>query len=168
MIGKFRGEHFFLSNMKPLENWIETEQGVLVPTAEHAYQAAKFEDPTVHLEIAQARATENTDKAHADGVASKDLAHNLIEAGVEVRTDWETAKLGVMFVCVRQKFFKNEDLAARLVATGTEELVEGNLWGDVYWGVSPIGSNTGENHLGRILMRVREQLIEGGETDESE
>lgn len=168
MIGTFRGEHFFLSNMKPLENWIETDQGVLVPTAEHAYQAAKFEDPDVHYEIAHARAKTDTTKAHADGVASKDLAHEFIEAGIVVRPDWEIAKLSIMYVSVQQKFFKNEELAALLVATGDEELVEGNHWGDVYWGVSPIGSNTGENHLGRILMRVRGELMEKGETNESE
>ena len=159
MIETFRGDHFFLSNMKPLKNWIETDQGILVPTAEHAYQAAKFEDPDVHHEVANVRARTDTTKAHADGVASKELAHEFIEAGITVRPDWEVAKLGIMYASVQQKFFKNEDLAVRLIATGDEELVEGNHWGDVYWGVSPIGSSTGENHLGNILMRVRTELI---------
>lgn len=162
MIGKFRGEHFFLSNMKSLENWIETDRGILVPTAEHAYQASKFVDPDAHYEIAHVRAKKDTTKAHADGVASKELAHEFIEAGIMIRPDWEIAKLSIMYVSVQQKFFKNRDLAARLIATGNEELVEGNDWGDVYWGVSPIGSSTGENHLGRILMQVRGQLIEKG------
>ncbi len=45
-----------------------------------------------------------------------------------------------------------------LVATGQEELVEGNDWEDRFWGVDPPGSNNGENNLGKILMRVRNEL----------
>lgn len=160
MIGQFRGEHFFLSNMKPLENWIETDRGISVPTAEHAYQAAKFENPDIHRRVAEARAAEDSPKVvYADGVAAKELAHELEDLyEVSVRLDWEIAKKGVMYIVVKQKFVRNLDLAQRLLATGEEELIEGNNWGDRFWGVDPVGSNNGENHLGKILMRVRSEL----------
>lgn len=159
MIEKFRKEYFFLSNMKSLDNWIETDQGFLVPTAEHAYQAAKFQDRTIHQHIAWARGNQDDTRMHADGVASKELAYNLAESGVKIRSDWEVAKLGIMRVVIQQKFKKNQDLARMLVATAPEEIVEGNDWGDRFWGVDPIGSKNGDNHLGRILMQTRDELI---------
>ena len=36
-----------------------------------------------------------------------------------------------------------------------EELIEGNWWGDTYWGVC---NGVGENHLGKLLMKIREEL----------
>ncbi len=168
MIEQFRGEHFFLSNMKPLKNWIETDRGISVPTTEHAYQAAKFEDLDFHRRVAEARAGEDDLRVvYADGVASKNLAHELEDLyKIPIRADWQVAKTGVMYVVVMQKFVRNPDLAERLLATEDEELVEGNNWGDRFWGVDPVGSNNGENHLGRILMRVRRRLLEERGADE--
>jgi predicted NAD-dependent protein-ADP-ribosyltransferase YbiA (DUF1768 family) len=60
-----------------------------------------------------------------------------------------------MYQCVKDKFTRNQDLKEQLIATGNEELVEGNTWGDIYWGVS---RGRGKNMLGKILMRVREEL----------
>jgi predicted NAD-dependent protein-ADP-ribosyltransferase YbiA (DUF1768 family) len=42
-----------------------------------------------------------------------------------------------------------------LIDTGDQELIEGNWWGDVIWGVC---NGKGENHLGKILMEVRKEL----------
>jgi predicted NAD-dependent protein-ADP-ribosyltransferase YbiA (DUF1768 family) len=41
--------------------------------------------------------------------------------------------------------FENFELCKKLLATGEEELVEGNYWNDTYWGVC---KGIGENHLG--------------------
>lgn len=59
---------------------------------------------------------------------------------------------------VRAKFSQNPDLARRLVDTCPRELAEGNHWGDTYWGTV---NGQGENHLGKILMKVREELRAG-------
>ncbi len=40
-----------------------------------------------------------------------------------------------------------------LLDTGHAELIEGNTWGDVYWGVF---GGRGRNQLGRTLMRIRD------------
>jgi predicted NAD-dependent protein-ADP-ribosyltransferase YbiA (DUF1768 family) len=55
---------------------------------------------------------------------------------------------------VREKF-KNEELAQLLIDTDDHELIEGNWWHDYFWGVC---NGKGENHLGKILMDVREEL----------
>ena len=42
-----------------------------------------------------------------------------------------------------------------LIKTGNTELIEGNFWGDTFWGIC---DGVGENNLGKILMRVRKEL----------
>jgi len=76
---------------------------------------------------------------------------------VQLRPDWEQVKVGIMEEIVRAKFAQHPELAARLVATGDMVLVEGNHWGDTFWGVDT-RTGQGENHLGKILMKVREEL----------
>lgn len=53
------------------------------------------------------------------------------------------------------KFRSRTDLAGRLLATGHVILVEGNTWGDTYWGVC---GGRGQNRLGILLMQLREKL----------
>lgn len=69
--------------------------------------------------------------------------------------DWDTRRLEVMEFFVRRKFQDNPDLAEKLLATGDAVLIEGNDWGDKFWGQV---DGVGENQLGRILMKVREEL----------
>ena len=51
--------------------------------------------------------------------------------------------------------FNIPELKQKLLETGNTELVEGNTWGDTFWGVYNV---EGENILGRLLMKVREEL----------
>lgn len=44
---------------------------------------------------------------------------------------------------------------AKLLATRDRMLIEGNDWGDTFWGMV---DGEGENNLGKILMRVREEI----------
>ena len=69
--------------------------------------------------------------------------------------DWEEVKDQIMYEICLAKFTQNEELKEKLLATGNEELVEGNTWHDTYWGVC---NRRGKNKLGKILMRVRSEL----------
>lgn len=60
-----------------------------------------------------------------------------------------------MYEICKAKFSQNEELRDRLLATGDEYLEEGNTWGDRIWGTV---NGICENRLGKILMRVREEL----------
>jgi ribA/ribD-fused uncharacterized protein len=139
-IAEFQGEYRFLSNFWPAP--VEFE-GLMYPSAEHAYQAAKTMDVNERKRIA-ALATPAEAKA-----AGRALKPPLL------RADWEEAKFDVMERCVRDKFTRSGDLRAKLLATGDAELEEGNTWGDRVWGVY---QGEGENRLGKILMKVREEL----------
>ena len=135
-IERFAGEYRFLSNFfrRPL-----TWKGERWPTAEHAYQAAKCRRPE------QFRMIRN---APSPGAAKR------MGRKVEMRGDWDRVKEDVMLSIVRAKF-EDSYLRRLLVATGDAVLIEGNEWGDRFWGVC---RGTGENRLGKILMRVRTEL----------
>ena len=75
---------------------------------------------------------------------------------VHLRHDWDDVKLSVMETVLRSKFEPGSMLATRLKATGNRLLIEGNHHQDCFWGQCPLG--TGENHLGRLLMKIREEL----------
>lgn len=74
---------------------------------------------------------------------------------VKLRENWDKVKIAVMYELVWAKFSDHGMLREALVATANRELVEGNNYGDVYWGKV---DGVGDNHLGRILMTVRNQL----------
>jgi N-glycosidase YbiA len=135
-ITTFREEHEFLSNFWPCSIRFE---GKVYPTVEHAFQAAKTDDEDERRRIREA--------SYA-GKAKK------LGRAVRLRKDWESVKLGIMEALLREKF-ADPELRALLLATGERKLVEGNDWNDRYWGVC---RGQGKNHLGKLLMRVREDL----------
>ena len=82
----------------------------------------------------------------------------LVGRNCNLREDWEEIKEQTMYEIVKAKFTQNEALARLLLATGDAYLEEGNWWHDTTWGVC---TGVGQNKLGKILMRVREEL-DGG------
>lgn len=136
-IDRFTGEHAFLSNFysAPVEY-----EGVMYPTVEHAFQAQKTLDQDERLLI----------KAQMKPADAKRRGRD-----VALRADWEDVKDEIMGALVLDKFVRHPRLRERLLATGDRELIEGNTWGDTYWGVC---GGEGKNQLGRILMRVRAHL----------
>lgn len=134
-ITKFFGDYSFLSNFSLHE---VTYKGVTWPTAEHAFQAAKSQSMVVQSRILTA---ETPSKAKRIG------------RSIAIRSDWDQIKDQVMYEIVSAKF-EDPELRERLLATGDAELIEGNTWGDQYWGVC---DDDGLNRLGEILMRVRRE-----------
>jgi len=63
-----------------------------------------------------------------------------------------------MYEVVSAKFLQNPPLMFKLIHTDDQELIEGNSWGDTYWGVC---RGSGQNKLGKILMAIR-TMLEGG------
>lgn len=73
---------------------------------------------------------------------------------VKLREDWEQIKLSVMEKALRIKFFPGTIWYARLEME-KGEIVEWNNWGDKFWGKTIDG--VGENNLGKILMKIRDE-----------
>ena len=137
MITEFSGPYRFLSNfwMVPIKIGVLTFASV-----EHAYQAAKSLDPEDWYAIQRCESA-----AHAKRAGQK----------VKLRPDWDDVKIDAMRQLCIAKFTQHSELTHLLVETGDQELIEGNTWGDTFWGVC---NGVGENHLGKILMHIRSQL----------
>ena len=136
MIDRFDGKYFFLSNFSPSPFRIDY---VLFPTMEHYFQANKADNQNDYLHIAY---------ASTPGEAKR------LGRKIQLRPDWEEIKDNVMLTGLRKKF-ADPELRNLLLATSDEELIEGNYWGDTYWGVC---NGVGQNKLGKLLMQVREEI----------
>lgn len=142
MIDKFAGRYRFLSNFYYGPVYLD---GVEYNTVEHAYQAAKNNDIVYRDMVWRAK--------------TPSIAKSIGRKAV-LRKDWEDVKLDIMYRLVKEKFSK-EPRRTQLLATGLEELIEGNYWNDTFWGMC---NGKGENYLGKILMRVRTELRDGPQT----
>lgn len=136
MINEFRDKYFFLSNfyMAPV-----IFDGIRYENNEAAFQAQKCIDPTERKMFSSMNPSD----------AKKIGRH------IKLRADWEDVKVDLMSKIVYAKFTQNPYLAAQLLDTKDEELVEGNTWGDKIWGKV---NGEGQNLLGQILMEVREEI----------
>lgn len=145
---KFRGEHFFLSNMCLLRNGIPTPDGNIVGTTEQAYMAARMGQWASRLILEMA----------PDGKCAKEQYRILRSAGAPTIEDWGT-KVAIMRDVVTLKCELNPEIVELLLATGDEDIIEGNDWRDRDWGMYPVPEpgvkSHGRNQLGIIWMEER-------------
>lgn len=134
-IASFRNEYRFLSNFWQSK---ATLNGIEYPTAEHAYQAAKTLDTEIRLGI---RSLETAGEAKAYGQT------------IQLRPDWDKIKIPIMKSILISKFITTDPIMMeKLLETGDAVLIEGNTWGDTFWGVC---NGEGDNWLGILLMNIR-------------
>lgn len=145
----FTGDYRWLSNFWPAEvkltlGSIESTpdvQEIVYPSVENAYQAAKAPSSWRHR-FAGVPA----------GVAKR------MGREVPMRADWDDLKVEVMRHLIGQKFAEGSPLSGLLLATGEAEIIEGNHWNDVFWGVC---RGRGLNTMGKLLMEQRARLRQG-------
>jgi len=140
-IGEFRGKYRFLSNFS-LHSFVD-EKGVHWATSEHYYQAAKTDDP---IRKAMISVAPSPGKAKALG------------AGIQ-GDNWHDISIDIMRKALRFKFDQNEDIKQKLLETGDAVLIEGNNWGDDFWGQV---NGKGLNMLGKLLMELRNEYRREG------
>lgn len=136
----FSGKYAFLCNFYTYPFEFE---GRIYQTSEHAFQAAK---------TTKEHEKEGIANAFSPGLAKK------LGRKVKIRNDWEEIKDEIMYKILKAKF-SDQTLKEKLLNTGDMELIEENSWGDTYWGVD-IDSGIGENKLGKILMKIRNEIKE--------
>jgi hypothetical protein len=132
----FNGPYRWLSNFEKVPIVYE---GITYPSVENAYQAAKFVDSDDRLKFEVCNAFEA--KKYGKEMSGR-------------REDWQHISIELMTFFNRQKYAQ-EPFKQRLIDTRDLYIEETNTWGDVFWGVC---NGTGENHLGLILMKIREEL----------
>lgn len=136
-IESFSGVFHFLSNFHAAPMMYH---GVAYPTSEHAYQAAKSLNDNTRMNIS---------------ILGTPAEAKKYGKSVQLRPYWDEMKISEMKEIVQAKFTQNPSLQEKLLATDDLLLEEGNNWGDTYWGVC---NGNGENHLGIILMELRDCL----------
>jgi ribA/ribD-fused uncharacterized protein len=145
LIDRFIGPYSYFSNFEPV---VIFWKGMKFPSVEHAYVASKSLDPKFWRDVSQM-------KAKDAGIAKK-WGRN-----VKIRTDWEQVKVSFMEQFLIQKF-NYDRFKVKLISTKNEELVEGNWWHDNFWGncsCNKCSNIKGENMLGKLLMKIRRELI---------
>lgn len=139
IIISFDGAERWLSNF--VDSPIDFE-GRVFRSVEHAYQSAKSNSKEWKEECA-----DWSNSAGKIKRASKDI---------EIISSWDTIKRDIMRPLLVSKF-QIEQFRELLLNTGNMEIREGNTWGDYYWGCSMSGTS-GSNHLGKMIMQIRENL----------
>lgn len=137
----------FLTNLHLVSIAID---GHVFKSAEHYYQWAAFRNrPDIQKQIMRAN----------KGREAFDIARKYRK---NKDADWMRRNLETMGEVVLQKFLQNSDLAVKLMKTGKSILVEDALGYDNFYGngADGRGGKFGGNHLGLILMRVREFLFD--------
>lgn len=120
------------------------EDGVFYKTVEHYYQANKFSDLSIRNSIINAYTPKE----------ASTIGRNPLNKRIDNFCD---SKLVVMEKGVYLKFWNHKDIRSKLIETGREEILEMTTK-ENYWGVGPL--KDGENHMGKILMKVRSRVRE--------
>ena len=136
----YEGKYYFLSNFSSFRVHYA---GVDYMTAEHAYQTAKFtvNEHAIVIRVMNARSAHD----------AKRIAR---ENAMYVREDWHRAKLSIMERIIREKLAQHQYIKDRLIASENAELIEDSPT-DSFWGRGPV--HCGQNHLGKIWMRLRDE-----------
>lgn len=142
-INQFINETYFLSNFYEAE---VRYNHITYPHNESAFQAQKTHDEKVRKIFKKLTPNE-----------AKRLGKTIY-----LRQDWNKVKDNIMYEICLAKFQQNPELKQKLLETGNKELIEGNMWHDKYWGIY---KNQGKNKLGKILMKVREEIREQKPTE---
>lgn len=139
----YEKEFYVLSNFSSFEVFYKNE---VWKTSEYAYQASGFTDKKIIERIKNARSSHDAMKLSKITFIDKK------------RKDWDLVKLGIMIDICREKLKQHFYVQKKLLQTGDRELIE-NSPRDSFWGWGP--NKDGHNHLGKIWMKLREEIREG-------
>lgn len=138
-ITEFIGSNAFLSNMYevPIEY-----MGIVFRSSENLYQSFKSNMPEEIKALAQ---------------LDPKLSKRYWRTSPIRNPEFFSKREHYMYIALREKFIQHPILAKMLLATKDAELLEGNWWGDLFWGVDH-KTLEGQNVLGKLLMQIREEL----------
>ncbi|HEX8923637.1 MAG TPA: NADAR family protein [Patescibacteria group bacterium] len=148
IVGFYEREFYIFSNFSSFEvEW----KGRIWKTSEHAYQASHFFETAPELveEIFNAKSAHDAFKI---AKLNSDKAPK----------NWEEIKVSIMEDIIRHKLEQNPYIKHKLIQTGDKLIVEDspkdNCWG---WGPN----KDGRNDLGKIWMKLREEITKNQNTE---
>lgn len=158
VINSFKGEHGFLSNFDTAPFYW---RGIKFKSGEEAFNWAKG------MFLTPGNSTvEWQNKVLATATPSR---AKYVGRSMPLDTyEWDKRRIGYMRDIVHAKFGYVKDYAGKLINTGASPLVEGNDWGDTFWGKCRVdGKIVGLNMLGTILMEERGYWLWYGQANSS-
>ena len=126
--------------------------GTRIPTSEHLYQCLKFpNNPETQREVL----------SHENPMTLKMVTRTKLNKTL-IRPDWKDIELDVMYFCLKVKMVWNwVKFGDLLRSTRSREIFDVSSRKDLYWGVMITDDGyVGENHLGKLLMKLRDELME--------
>lgn len=136
---------FFSGDKKEQNSWLSNFSSYPVvykkkkyPTAEHLYQALKFE---------------GVNDDYSESIRKSKSALYALRMGKSkhpIKKDWDLVKYQKMLQVIRLKVQQNPDIKEKLLSTEDKRIVQ---FSSSYWGMG--GDGVGGNHLGKIWMTVR-------------
>ena len=154
MITQFKEKYDFLD---PAYYCLAEYDGVIYNSAEAAFLASQYEDPYFR-------------SMFRDSALPIWRARELAKR-FQKRRDWTPElSLELMLQLTLDKFSRSPNLRSLLLATGHEQIVAENNWHEQFWGCCICNNRPGKygrkdaclvpgsNHLGKILMFVRDRL----------
>jgi ribA/ribD-fused uncharacterized protein len=78
---------------------------------------------------------------------------------------WKQECLSTAERLLRDKFMRNKELTSLLKATRKKSLVYANTYGEHFWGSPVDNPSRGQNHLGSLLEKIRNDIIKGEDID---
>jgi ribA/ribD-fused uncharacterized protein len=151
IIGIYEREFYVFSNFSSFQlDW----KGRHWATSEHAYQASHFFDTAPELVELIAKAPSAHEAYKIAKVNSNKVPKN-----------WNKIKVDIMYDICKHKMLQNPYLLHKLLQTGDLDIVEDSPK-DSFWGWGP--KRDGRNELGKIWMKLRDQLLSGEITTEKE
>jgi predicted NAD-dependent protein-ADP-ribosyltransferase YbiA (DUF1768 family) len=155
VIMAFREQYYFLSNYHEGCHVVLPAEGdypeFTYNSTENAYMAWKTLDANLRSYMRSLSADDAKQFAKPENTEFKR------------RPDYsDEGRLAIMRNLSLQKYsVRNPALRQKLLETGSAVLIEGNDWGDTFFGFC-LKLGHGQNHLGRILMETR-ALIQSGQ-----
>lgn len=135
----YEGEYYMFSNFS---SFAFTYNGLVWMTAEHAYQAAKFDDKDIIDSIHKSLSAHD----------SKKIAHTYND---KIRNNWDKIKISIMEDIIRAKIQAHPYIKEKLLNSENREIIE-NSHKDSFWGRGI--DFKGRNELGKVLMKIRSEL----------
>lgn len=136
----FEKEYYMLSNWSAHAIVVD---GVEYKTVDHAYHAAKFDDPKIKLKISSA----------SSPLMAKQVANDFLHLQKELTQD---EKVEIMKKLNTIKANQHKEVSDALIKSANAEIIEDSPFDD-FWGIGANGK--GRNELGKIWMEIREQIL---------
>ena len=139
--------HIFFIYFSPYTAHAILVNDELYPTVEHAYQSLRYTDPTIIKEIKNAPSP-----VMAWEISSK---YKHLQ-----KDDFRAHKLETMKMLMRLKVVQHQDIKQALIDSKGLKIVKHITTyppGDGFWDDGQDG--TGLNHMGRIWMEIRDELV---------